>query len=283
MEGVFPRSVSSARWLKSRLIPQSEGVVIAATAQFSHKAGDKGANLDTIRRFCREASEQGVEIIAFPEMRITGYWHVRNLDREQIENLSERVPEGPSTSALLALSREYQMIIGAGLIERGEDGRLYNTYVVALPDGVTKRHRKLHCFISEHMSSGSNFTVLETHLGLKVGVLICYDSNLIENARVTALLGADILLAPHFIVFSNGIGIDDDEVRTGNAMVLDPYGRIIAEAWKASDDMVVADLDSDLLELSSGSRWMRGRRPELYQKIGEASGNELAAREARFS
>ncbi len=64
-----------------------------------------------------------------------------------------------------------------------------------------------------------------------------------------------------FVVFSNGVGIDDDEVRTGNAMILDPYGRILAETWKADDAMVVADLDASLLEHSTGSRWIKTRRP----------------------
>mgnify|MGYP002065198404 CR=1 FL=1 len=57
-----------------------------------------------------------------------------------------------------------------------------------------------------------------------------------------------------FLLFSNGVGIDD-EVRTGNAMIIDPYGRIIAETWRAADEMVVADLDGSriLKETMSGS------------------------------
>ena len=49
-----------------------------------------------------------------------------------------------------------------------------------------------------------------------------------------------------FLIFSNGVGVDDDEIRTGNAMILDPYGRILAETWKAGDAMVIADLDARL-------------------------------------
>ena len=64
-----------------------------------------------------------------------------------------------------------------------------------------------------------------------------------------------------FLVYSNGVGVDDDEIRTGNAMVLDPYGRILVETWKAGDDMVVADLDASLLEVSTGKRWIKTRRP----------------------
>ena len=55
-----------------------------------------------------------------------------------------------------------------------------------------------------------------------------------------------------FLVYSNGVGVDDNELRTSNAMILDPYGRILAETWKAGDDVVVTDLDASLLEVSTG-------------------------------
>jgi predicted amidohydrolase len=85
-----------------------------------------------------------------------------------------------------------------------------------------------------------------------------------------------------FLLFSNGIGVDDDEVRTGNAMILDPYGEIIAESRALGDDMVVADLDASLLPQSSGQRWMRARRPELYASLTERTGREQETRRVRF-
>ena len=84
-----------------------------------------------------------------------------------------------------------------------------------------------------------------------------------------------------FLVFSNGIGEDDGEVRTGNAMIVDCYGRIVAETWEAKDRLVVAEADLDLL--CSGRRWMRARRPELYGILVKRFGNELDPRQARFA
>ena len=313
--------------------------VRVAAVQFQHAPGDKGYNLGRIRDFVSEAARARVEIIAFPEMCITGYWHVRKLSREQVEGLAETVPEGASSQELLRLSRENGMTIGAGLIERGDDGKLYNAYVVAMPDGQWAVHHKLHVFVSEFISQGDSYTVFDTPHGCRVGVLICYDNNIVENARATALLGAEILLAPHqtggcnsvspramkpvdpaiwakreedpaairaelcgskgrgwlmrwlpsrahdngmFLVFANGIGPDDDEIRTGNAMVLDPYGEIIAETSQPRDDMVVADLDASLLPTSSGRRWLRARRPELYGSLAVPTGQELETRQVRF-
>ena len=312
----------------------------AGSVQFQHVPGDKEANLATVRTFVAKAVTEQVDLLVFPEMCITGYWHVRNLAREEIDALAEPVPEGPSTNVLLSLASEYGISIGAGLIERGKDGKLYNTYVVAMPDGRTVSHRKLHTFISEHMDSGSDYTVFDLPDGTKAGILICYDCNLGENVRATALLGAEVLLAPHqtggcdtpsprcmgaidpdlwdrraedadaleaefkgpkgrewllkwlparahdngiFLVFSNGVGLDDDEVRTGNAMILDPYGDILAETWKAGDDMVVADLDPEVRKMCTGVRWIRSRRPELYGALAEATGKERDIRHVRFT
>jgi len=312
----------------------------AASVQFNHHKDDKAYNLSVIEKFVERASLQDINLIIFPEMCITGYWHVRNLSEPEVRSLSESVPSGPSTQALIALAVKYQMTIGAGLIEESEDGSLYNTYVVAMSDGTFAKHRKLHCFISAHMKSGDSYTVFDTPLGVRMGILICYDNNIIENARITALKGAEVLLAPHqtggcksaspgamsridtqlweerktrqteleaeckgpkgrgwlmrwlpsrahdngmFLIFSNGVGRDDDEVRTGNAMILDPYGEILSESSSVEDDMVVAHLDASLVPFSSGQRWMKSRRPELYGLLTQKTGRELDTRTVRFT
>jgi hypothetical protein len=76
--------------------------------------------------------------------------------------------------------------------------------------------------------------------------------------------------------------MDDDEVRTGNAMILDPYGDILVETWKAGDDMVTADLDASLLDMCTGQRWIKSRRPDLYQPLVVSTGKEEDTRKVRF-
>jgi hypothetical protein len=65
-------------------------------------------------------------------------------------------------------------------------------------------------------------------------------------------------------------------------MILDAYGRILAETWKAGDNMVVADLDASLLEVSTGRRWIKTRRPELYKPLTVPTGLEQDTRTVRF-
>lgn len=311
----------------------------AAAAQFEHAPGDKSANLKILLSFVESAAKQGVEILAFPECCLTGYWYLRHLSREELLTLAEPAGDGFCSKELINLSKEYGMTIGAGLIEKDADNRLFNSYLVAMPDGNLQCHRKINAFESSFIECGDRYTVFDTPHGRRVGVLICYDNNLIENVRITALMGAEILLAPHqtggcksrspeamglidralwdnrmnnpmaieeelrgpkgrgwlmrwlpsrahdnglFILFSNGVGVDDDEIRTGNAMILDPYGRIVAETWKAGNDMVVADLDASLQPTSTGRRWLQARRPELYGLLTEKIGIERDTRTVRM-
>ena len=305
-----------------------------AAVQFQHAPGDKDANLRTISEFVQQAATTSVELVVFPECCVSGYWHLRHLSR----SLAEAVPDGMTSRRVLELAAQYQLTLGVGFVELHE-GRLFNSYLVAMPDGSWACHRKLHCFISAHMESGDTYTVFDLPTGQRAAVLICYDNNIIENARACALAGAEVLLAPHqtggcksgspyamgvidrrvwdqrfenpaaieaeilgdkgrgwlmrwlparahdnglFLIFSNGIGPDDNEVRTGNAMILDPYGRILAETCQAGDDMVVADLDFSLRERCTGVRWIKARRPELYRPLTQSTGAEQNTRAVRF-
>ena len=65
-------------------------------------------------------------------------------------------------------------------------------------------------------------------------------------------------------------------------MVLDPYGDVIAETRAFGDDIVVADLDASLLTTSSGRRWLRARRPDLYESLTRPTGQEQETRRVRF-
>jgi predicted amidohydrolase len=291
----------------------------------------KAANFATLERLAAEAATRGAELVLFPECCLTGYWFLRRLSVRELASLAEPVPGGPSTARLVALAAGLGVSVGAGLLEAGEPGIFHNTYVVAMPDGRAVRHRKIHAFEHPAIVGGNEHTVFDTPHGFRAALLVCYDVNLVENVRIAALRGADVLLAPHqtggcrttnphlmglvdrrlwderdsdpeaiarelrgdkgrgwlmrwlpsrahdnglFLVFSNGIGVDDDEIRTGNAMVLDPYGRVLAETSKAGDDVVVADLEASLLAKATGRLWIRARRPELYGELAVPTGLE---------
>lgn len=320
-------------------MPSPNRTLRVASVQFESTPQDKDANFAKVEAFATEAAQKGVRLVVFPECCLSGYWFIRNLTVAQLTALAEPIPSGPSTQRLIALARRLGITIGAGFVEAAGGGVFHNSYVVALPNGQIHVHRKLHAFEHDAVKSGRDYTVFDLPDGFRVGVLICYDCNLIENVRITALRGAEILIAPHqtgavrsknphlmglidrrlwdnrhadpesierefrsdkgrgwlmrwlpsrahdngiFLIFSNGVGIDDDEVRTGNAMILDPYGRILAETWKAADAMVIADLDGSLLKDATGRRWIRSRRPELYEPLTVPVGIEEDTRKLKF-
>ena len=66
-------------------------------------------------------------------------------------------------------------------------------------------------------------------------------------------------------------------------MILDTYGRILAESRKAGDDMVVAQLCGSLLEHSTGRSWIQARRPELYSVLTQRTGKERDTRSLKFA
>lgn len=315
----------------------AEKMRVAAT-QLQHRAGDKSYNLGRVVALSEAGAGEGVELINFPECCLSGYWQLRHLNRDEMDSLAEEVPTGPMCQSIFQLASKLNMTIAVGLLEKDQTGRFYNTQFVAMPDGNWARHRKLHVFVSKYLTPGDSFTVFKLPNDRRAGVLICYDNNIVENARITALQGAELLLAPHqtggcmsgspfamgridvrlwenrqerpdlleaefrgdkgrgwlmrwlparahdnglFLIFSNGVGQDDDEVRTGNAMVLDCYGRLLGETCSFEDQLVIADLDFSLRERCTGVRWMRARRPALYGEL-TADHGEQETREVRF-
>jgi len=294
-----------------------------AASQFEARDGDKAHNLARLHELAGDAARLRAEAVLFHECCITGYSFLQTLTRPELLELAEPVPDGPSTRRLGAIASELGLTVLAGLLERDGD-RLHNTCVAVGPGGFLARHRKIHTFISPHLTPGDRYTVFDLN-GVRAGILICYDNNLPENVRVTALLGAEVVFMPHvtcgtespmpgrgriarevwearerdpvrcrqefrgpkgrewllkwlparayengvYAVFANAVGIDHDTVKTGNAMVIDPYGEIAAESQTLGDDVVAALCTGEKLERSSGQRYLRARRPELYGKLVE--------------
>lgn len=70
-----------------------------------------------------------------------------------------------------------------------------------------------------------------------------------------------------YAIFSNPIGMDDDQLKNGCSMILDPYGDIIAECRSFEDSYVIATLSPEKLTLAGGHRYLKARRPELYKDL----------------
>jgi len=293
-----------------------------STAQFENRSGDKEYNLSVIDKLSRRAASEGSGAIAFHECSVTGYTFARNFSKAEMLELAEFIPSGPSVIRLTEIAGRNNIAILAGLFEKDKDDKIYKAYICVDKNGLVARFRKLHPFINAHITPGNEYCVFEL-CGWKCGILICYDNNIIENVRATALLGADIIFMPHvtmctpstrpgagfvdpllwknreadptsvrlefdglkgrawlmkwlpsraydngiYAIFSNPIGMDDDQLKNGCSMIIDPFGDIIAECRTLGDDIVTATIAPEKLSMSGGSRYIKARRPDLYRDI----------------
>ncbi|RFZ94922.1 nitrilase [Mucilaginibacter conchicola] len=293
-----------------------------ATAQFENASGDKTYNLKAIDGICRQASAKGAELVAFHECSVSGYTFARNLSREELLDISEYIPDGPSVAALTKIAAEHNVAVCAGFFERDEDDNIFKAYVCVDGNGLVAKYRKLHPFINPHITPGNSYCVFDWK-GWKIGMLICYDNNIIENVRATKLLGAEIILMPHvtmctpstrpgagfvdpklwenrkndpttlreefeglkgrkwlmkwlparaydnavFCIFSNAVGMDDDQLKNGHSMIIDPFGDVLAECTALDNDFTIAELHHDKIALAGGTRYLNARRPDLYRNI----------------
>ncbi|KQS31529.1 nitrilase family protein [Dyadobacter sp. Leaf189] len=301
-----------------------------ATAQFENRSGDKSYNLEMINRLSGRAAQEGAKVIAFHECSVTGYTFARKLSREQLLEISEIIPDGPSIQRLTEISRANNITILAGLFEKDDQDNMYKAYVCVNADGLVAKFRKLHPFINPHLTPGNEYVVFDL-FGWKCGILICYDNNIIENVRATKLLGADIIFMPHvtmctpssrpgagfvdpalwlnresdpttlrqefdglkgrgwlmkwlparaydnavYAIFSNPIGMDDDQLKNGCSMIVDPFGDIVAECRELGDAIAIATLSPEKINAAGGSRYINARKPDLYSEIiGKAHTSE---------
>ena len=167
-----------------------------ATAQFENKSDDKTYNLSVINKLAAKAAQQGADVIAFHECSVTGYTFARYLTKEELLEVAEFIPKGPSVQQLIKIAKENNIVVLAGLFEKDENNKIYKAYVCVDKKGLVAKYRKLHPFINPHLTPGNEYVVFDIK-GWKCGILICYDNNVIENVRATTLLGADIIFMPH--------------------------------------------------------------------------------------
>ena len=267
----------------------------------------KQANLEKAMKKVREAAEKGAEIVCLQELFTSLYF----CDVEDYDNfkLAESIP-GPSSEALGQLAKELGVVIIASLFEKRAQGLYHNTTAVLDADGTyLGKYRKMH--IPDDPSYYEKFYFTPGDLGYKIfktkfatiGVLICWDQWYPEAARITSLMGAEILFYPTAIGWStaqdqatnteqynawqtiqrshavangvhvvsvNRVGLEQDGAMKfwGGSFVANPFGTILYQASHEEEEVIVVELD-----LSNTDRYrthwpfMRDRRIDSYAQI----------------
>jgi predicted amidohydrolase len=234
------------------------------------------------------------DLIVLPELFPSGYFFRSPQDLEQV---AEPVPEGPTTQRLLDWSASLDATLVAGLAER-DGSALYNSAVVTTPDGDTHRYRKVHLFYEEttlFTPGDLGFPVFDVDPGdgpsYRLGVMVCFDWYFPEAARSLALRGADViahpsnLVLPHcpdsmpirarenhvYTLTANRHGTEQkgDETLTfiGMSEICGPDGDILARAGREETTVETAVLDLAAGRDTAINRYndvLDDRRPQSY-------------------
>jgi predicted amidohydrolase len=152
--------------------------------------GEPSKSIAGMSKWARRASEDGAELVVFPELGVNGYVH-----HESVWDLAEPIP-GPSTDRLIELAGDLGLTICYGILERDAD-IVFNTQVLVNGDGIIGKQRKIHMPGPEYLywRAGSEVRVFDLEK-IKVGIMICYDSLFSELARTLYFKGAEVLIMP---------------------------------------------------------------------------------------
>jgi beta-ureidopropionase len=261
----------------------------------------KKAMVDRHVTLIAEAARKKVKILCLQELFYGPYFCAEQETRWY--HLTERVPDGPTTTLVRKLAKKHGMVIVAPIYEEEQPGIYYNTAAVIDADGrFLGKYRKTHIphckpgFWEKFYFRPGNlgYPVFETAFA-KVGVYICYDRHFPEGARALGLNGAEIVFNPsatvaglseylwkleqpahavangYFVGAINRVGMEapwNIGEFYGSSYFCDPRGQIIAEAPRDRDAVVVADLNLDMIEeVRAVWQLYRDRRPDAYGSL----------------
>jgi len=261
--------------------------------QFAPVFGDVRSNLMRVEQALADVE---ADLIVLPELFNTGYTFT---SAEEARALAEEVPGGPTTEFLLRLAQKKKMILAGGLAEIDvREGKVFNSAVMAGPEGYIGKYRKIHLFGSEKLwfSPGDlGFPVFDAG-GVKLGLMICFDWFFPEAARVLALKGAQIICHPANLVLpfcpqamitrslenfvisitANRTGREQrgnfDLRFVGQSQVVDVMGQLKFRLDEEEERAAVTEVDPRRAadkRLNSMNQIWEDRRPEYYLSLAE--------------
>ncbi len=256
-----------------------------AVVQADADRGHIDRNLERASRFIGDAARRGASLIIFPEMYLTGYDVGPQLATLSLTGRSSVL------SSLAEEARRYRVSVLMGYPERRPDG-IYNVVSLVTSDGsLLSPYRKIHLFGWErrYFRPGDRYRLVQLP-GLRVGLLICYDLEFPESARVLALGGADLIavstanMEPFrpaqevyvraralenqvFVALASRVGTEGPNLFVGGSGLWDPSGRTLVQADRG-ERVLVAIVERRLVAKARRQfSYLSERRPDAYGRL----------------
>ena len=271
----------------------------------------KKAMIDKHLKLIEQAAKQKVQILCLQELFYGPYFCAEQ--NQKWYEMTESVPNGPTTKLMQKLAAKHKMVIVVPVYEEEMTGLYFNTASVIDADGrFLGKYRKHHIpqvapgfWEKFYFTPGdTGYPMFQTRYA-KVGVYICYDRHFPEGARILGLNGAEIVFNPsatvaglseylweleqpahavangYFVGAINRVGVEKPWAIGefyGKSYFCNPRGKIIAQASRDKDEVVVADLDLDMIaEVRKTWQFFRDRRPDSYEPLVSQAGKSATA------
>lgn len=273
-----------------------------AGVQMDIAIGDAAANFASMERLATTATENGADLVVFPECTLTGYC---------FESFEEAIavaqpPSGRHVKQAVSLAAKLKTRLVLGMLElddSAERPKVFNVVVLVDQNGVIASYRKTHLptlGVDRFTTPGDRATEIVRLPEINLGMNICYDCSFPETARVLALAGADLIVLPTnwppgagrvpdyipnvralennvYYIAVNRIGSERGFDFVGKSKICDPLGGEIAGANHAQEAIIYGDIDVDWARKKHyvsvpGKHEVHrfeDRRPDLYGPLSD--------------
>ena len=263
-----------------------------------HATRDHEENLQRGIEAFRQAAQEGVELVAFPELAFS--WFLPQIPcQPEFLGESEPIP-GPTTEEFSKLAKEYGVVVVLNLFEREGESTYDSSPVIDADGTLLGVTRMVHIMEGPGFHEKGYYTpgnlqdfVHQTKVG-RVGVAICYDRHFPEYMRALGLEGAEIVIIPqagavgewnegifeaelqieafqngYFAALVNRVGKEDVVHFSGESFVVNPHGKVIARAPAGKDFILFTECDLEQIPQSHAQKhFLLDRRPEFYSSFG---------------
>jgi predicted amidohydrolase len=273
-------------------------MTLIAAAQFGPVLGDPDANRATAAGAVRDAAAQGARLVVLPELSDSGYVFT---GPDEARGLATRAADSPTLRQWRDLAAAHGCAVVGGFCELGDDGLLYNSAALVDESGTRAVYRKAHLWDREKLifTPGADAPPVVSLPYGQVAVMICYDLEFPEWARLAALDGADLIAAPVnwpaapcpagerpaevtkvqadasvngvYVVVADRCGVERGVDWISGTLIAGPEGYLLAGPVLADHPaLLVADCDLAAARdkrINDHNDLLADRRPELYPRV----------------